>query len=193
MLLAVALVLLIPAELAVAYAREDGQTAGLIAAGLLYLIGYTWVDAALYATLAGPPRRPWSAYGAVVDRVPALVLMSLIVVLPLVIAFLLLIVPGLLLSARWSAAGPLLVLGRLGPIASLEKSNELVRGRTWSVVGAGIVISLLAVALGIPGLVLIEVADAVWATAVGEVLLDVALFVPLTVFTYVVYRQAQAM
>ena len=191
-LLAVALVFLIPAELAVAYAREDGRTAGLIAAALLYLIGYTWVDAALYATLAGPVRRPWSAYGAVVDRVPALVLLSLAVVLPLVIAFLLLIVPGLLLSARWSAAGPLLVLDRLGPIAALERSNELVRGRTWSVVGAGVVISLLAVALAIPGLVVTEAADSAWATAAGEVLADVALFVPLAAFTYVVYRQAQA-
>jgi hypothetical protein len=193
MLLAVALVFLIPAELAVAYAREDGETVGFVALGLLYIIGYTWVDAALYATLGRPLGRPWSAYGAVVDRVPALVLMSLMVFIPLVVAFLLLIVPGLLLSARWSAAGPLLVLDRLGPIAALEKSNELVRGRTWSVVGAGVAIALTAVALSIPGLVLTEVADAVWVRAVGEVLIDVALFVPLTVFTYVVYRQAQAM
>ena len=190
MLLAVALAFLLPAELAVAYARADGETARLLATALLYLIGYVWVDAALYAALARPLRRPWSAYGAIVDRVPALVLLNLVVILPLVLAFLLLVVPGLLLGARWSMAAPLLVLERLGPIAALERSNERVRGRTWSVVGAGLVIFVLALALSIPGFLVTELADAVWAQAIGEVLFDVALFLPLTAFTYAVYRQA---
>jgi hypothetical protein len=190
-LVPVALLFLVPAELAVAYAKEDGETAGVIAVVLLYLVGYTWTAAALYAVLDRPERRSWTAYGAVVDRVPLLVLLNLIVVVPLVVAFLLLIVPGLLLSARWTAAGPLLVLDRLGPLAALEKSNELVRGRTWSVVEAGVVIALLAVLLSIPGLVIAEVASDPWANALGEVLVDIALFVPLTGFTYAVYRQAR--
>jgi hypothetical protein len=191
-LLPVALVLLIPAELAVAYARDDGDWAGAIATALLVVIGYTWVNAALYGALARPTSKAPGAYGAVVHCVPALVLLSLIVFIPLLVAFLLLIVPGLLLSARWAASGPLLVLDRLGPLAALERSNELVRGRTWSVVGAGVVITLLAFAAAIPGLLIAEAADDPWAKALGELLIDVALFLPLTVFTYVVYRQAQA-
>jgi hypothetical protein len=190
-LLPVALVLLVPAELAAAYAREDGATAGVIATVLLSLIGYTWVQAALYSALDRPTRSPAKPYGAIVDRVPALVLLSLMVFIPLAVAFLLLIVPGLLLSARWSAAGPLLVLDRLGPIASLERSNDLVRGRTWSVVGAGVVVTLLAIVLGIPGLAITALAESAWADALGEALFDVALFIPLGVFTFAVYRQAQ--
>jgi hypothetical protein len=157
---------------------------------LLALIGYTWVDASLYAALARPTRSPAKPYGAVVDRLPALVLLNLMVVIPLVVAFLLLIVPGLLLSARWSAAGPLLVLERLGPIAALERSNELVRGHTWSVVGAGVVVTLVAIVLSVPGFLITELAAEPWADALGEVLIDVALFIPLVVFTYAVYRQS---
>lgn len=186
-----ALVLLVPAELAAAYAREDGATAALVATILLSLIGYTWVQAALYSALDRPTRSPAKPYGAIVDRIPALVLLSLMVFIPLAVAFLLLIVPGLLLSARWSAAGPLLVLERLGPIASLERSNELVRGRTWSVVGAGVVVTLVAIVVCIPGFVITVLADAPWADALGEALIDVALFIPLAVFTFAVYRQAQ--
>jgi hypothetical protein len=191
-LLLIALVFLVPAEFAVAYLREDSDTAGLIAYGLLYLIGYTWVDAALYAALARPGGGATKPYGAVVDRVPALVLLSILVTIPLLLGFLLLVVPGLLLSARWSAAGPLLVLERHGPIKSLETSNDLVRGRTWSVVGAGVVVTLAAAVLSVPGFAMTELAESLWAKAIGEVLLDVALLVPLTVFTYVVYRQARA-
>ena len=190
-LLPVALVLLVPAELAAAYAREDGATTGLVATILLSLIGYTWVQAALYSALDRPTRSPAKPYGAIVDRIPALVLLSLMVFFPLAVAFLLLIVPGLLLSARWSAAGPLLVLDRLGPIASLERSNELVRGRTWSVVGAGVVVTLVAIVVCTPGFVITVLADAPWADALGEALIDVALFVPLAVFTFAVYREAQ--
>lgn len=192
MLLPVALVFLVPAELALAYARDDGEEAGLIATLLLYVVGYTWVNAALYAALNRPTRRPTAPYGAAVDRIPALVLLSLVVFIPLVVGFLLLIVPGLLLSARWAAAGPLLVLDHLGPIAALERSNELVRGRTWSVVGAGVVITLLAFALSIPGLAIAELASDPWAKAIGEMLIDIALFLPLAAFTYAVYRRAQA-
>ena len=192
-LLGVALVLLVPAELAFAYAREDSETAGVVALVLLYLVGYTWVSAALYATLGRPGSGPVRVYGAIVDRLPALVLLNLIVTIPIAVGLLLLVVPGLLLAARWSASGALVTLDGDGPIRALEVSNERVRGRTWTVAGAGLLVALAGIAVGIPGLVVTEVAESPWADALGEVLLDVALFIPLTVFSYAVYRQAQAM
>jgi hypothetical protein len=192
-LLAVALVLLIPAELAFAYAREDSESARVIGVLLLYLVGYTWVVGALYSTLIRPPGRPFRPYGAIVDRLPALVLLNLVVTIPLAVGLLLLVIPGLLLAARWSASGALVTLDGQGPIGALERSNELVRGRTWSVVGAGVLVTLAALLAAIPGLVVVGVAESPWAGALGEVLVDIALFIPLTTFSYTVYRQAQAL
>jgi hypothetical protein len=191
-LLAVALVLLVPAELAFAYAREDSETAGIAALVLLNLVGYTWVSAALYATLNRPGTGPVRPYGAIVDRLPALVVLNIIVTIPILVGLLLLIVPGLLLAARWSASGALVTLEREGPIRALELSNELVRGRTWSVVGAGVLVAVAAIALAVPGLIMAELAESTWANALGEVLIDVSLFLPLTVFSYAVFRQGRA-
>jgi hypothetical protein len=191
-LLAVALVLLVPAELAFAYAREDSESAGIVALVLLYLVGYTWVSAALYATLDRRATGAVRPYGAIVDRLPALIVLNVIITIPILVGLLLLVVPGLLLAARWSASGALVTLERDGPIRALELSNELVRGRTWSVVGAGVLIALAAITVAVPGLVVTEVAEATWAKAVGEVLIDVALFLPLTVFSYAVFRQGRA-
>jgi hypothetical protein len=191
-LLAVALVLLVPAELAFAYAREDSENAGIVALVLLYVVGYTWVSAALYATLDRRATGPVRPYGAIVDRLPALVVLNLIVTIPVLVGLLLFVVPGLLLAARWSASGALVTLEREGPIRALELSNELVRGRTWSVVGAGVLVALAAIIVAVPGLVVTEVAESTWAKAVGEVVIDVALFLPLTVFSYAVFRQGRA-
>jgi hypothetical protein len=191
-LLAVALVLLVPAELASAYAREDSETAGIVALFLLNIVGYTWVTAALYATLDRRASGPVRPYGAIVDRLPALVLLNLIVTIPILVGLLLLIVPGLLLVARWSASGALVTLEREGPIRALELSNQLVRGRTWSVVGAAVLVALAAIAVAVPGFVLSETADSTWASALGAVLVGVALYLPLTVFSYAVFRQGRA-
>jgi hypothetical protein len=40
----------------------------------------------------------------------------------------LLVIPGLWLLARWSLFAPAIVRERLGPVAALRRSNELVRG-----------------------------------------------------------------
>src|SRR5215211_7442792 len=40
----------------------------------------------------------------------------------------LLVIPGLWLLARWSLIAPAIVRERLGPVAALRRSNELLRG-----------------------------------------------------------------
>ena len=72
-MLLVALVFLVPAELAVAYAKEDSDDLGVAAYVALALIGYAWVYGALIATISRRDRSPLEPYGRTVDRVPALV------------------------------------------------------------------------------------------------------------------------
>lgn len=77
-MLLVALVLLVPAELAVAYASEDSESLGIAAAAGLSFVGYAWVYGALIATISRRARSPLEPYGRTVDRVPVLVLASFV-------------------------------------------------------------------------------------------------------------------
>ena len=192
-MLLVALVFLVPAELAVAHAQEDSQGFGIAAYVALGLVGYTWVYGALVATIARRVRSPLEPYGRTVDRLPALVVTNCVAGLATLLALLLLIVPGLLLSARWSAAGPLIVLEGLGPFKALETSNGLVRGRTWQVVGASLLALLIGIGFALPGAVITELADSPWILGLGNALLGAGLFLPLSVFTYATYRQARGL
>jgi hypothetical protein len=192
MLALVAAVLLLPVELLLAYVRTAGLTAELVAVALVSVVAYPWAYAAGYATLDRPGLGIARPYAAAFERVPALALLNVVVVVPLFFGFLLLVVPGLVLSARWSASGPPLVLDRRGPIESLGTSNALVRGHTWSVIAAGVVAFAVAFILAVPGVIVTTESSTTWIEGLGEAILDVGLFVPLIVFTYVVYRAAKA-
>lgn len=188
----VGLVLLVPAELAVAHAQEDNESLGIVANVALALIGYAWVYGALVATIARRARSPLEPYGRTVDRLPTLVVYNFVAGLATTLALLLLVVPGLLLGARWSAAGPLIVLEGQGPFEALETSNGLVRGHTWRVVGAGVLALLMAITFAIPGAVITAFAESTWVIGLGNALLGVGVYLPLSSFSYAVYRRAQA-
>ncbi len=188
----VALLFVVPAELALAHALEDSETVGVVASVLIGLIGYSWVYAALIATLARRTRSPLEPYGRTVDRLPALALANLTAGLATVLGLLLLIVPGLLLAARWSTAGPLIVLERKGPFEALEMSNGLIRGRTWPVVGAGLIVVLASVVLVLPGAMIAQFAESPWTRGLGNALLDIALYVPAAALAYATYRHSRA-
>ena len=185
----VAATFLIPAELAVAYIEEDNADYGNLAFVVLSVLGYPWVYGALIATIARPSRSPFEPFGRTVDRVPALVVANLVSFLAILLGFLLLVVPGLLIGARLSAATPLIVLDRLGPIAALERSNALVRGRTWPVVGAFVVVALITLALVFPPLLVAVLAESAWAKGLGNALFGAAFNVPTSALAYAVYRQ----
>jgi hypothetical protein len=188
----VAAALLVPAELAVAHSEEDSQDLWIFGSVALALVGYPWVSGALIATIARRGRSPLEPYGRTVDRLPALVLSTLAASTAILLGLVLLIVPGLILAARWSAAVPLIVLDRAGPIGALETSNGLIRGRTRAVVGAGVLMFLLAVVLASPGALIGELAESPWLSGLGNALFDIGLYVPLSALAYAVYRQARA-
>lgn len=50
-------------------------------------------------------------------------------------AFLLLIVPGFIVMARWSVASQLIIARGTGPIEAMSESWELTRSRQWTIVG----------------------------------------------------------
>lgn len=188
----VGLVFLLPAELAVAYAAEDSESVGVAALAALTFIGYAWVFGALIATISRRARSPLEPYGRTVDRVPGLVLATFVTALATVLGLLLLIVPGLLIYARWSVASPLIIIERQGPFEALETSNGLVRGRTWTVLGAIVSVFLLAFVVGLPLLLFTELTDPIWVDGLGNALFGVVINLPTAALAYAVYRQVRA-
>ena len=172
--------------------RGGQRDLGIAAARGSTLFGYAWVYGALIATISRRARSPLEPYGRTIDRLPGLVLANFVTALATVLGLLLLIVPGLLIYARWSAASPLDRLERQGPFEALETSNGLIRGRTWTVLGAVVIVFLVAAVAGLPGLLLAELTDPIWLDGLGNALFDVVLNLPTAALAYAIYRQARA-
>lgn len=75
--------------------------------------------------------------------------MSIVMSVLLFIGFLLLIVPGVILSVWFAFSTFVLVLERAGIVESLKKSREYVRGRWWAVFGRIMLLALVMIVLSI--------------------------------------------
>ncbi len=71
---------------------------------------------------------------------------SILLSLGIVLGLILLIIPGLLLAARWSLASPLLVGEHKGAVEAIRESWELTRGHTAALLVAALVLLLIMVA-----------------------------------------------
>jgi hypothetical protein len=67
--------------------------------------------------------------------VPRVLVAALVTVSLASVATGLLVVPGVWLYTRWSLSTPVICNENMGPVASLKRSSELVRGRFWFVLG----------------------------------------------------------
>lgn len=93
-------------------------------------------------------------FGAYINSLLAVIApllgVAIVVYLGIIIGFLLFIVPGVWLAARWSVYLPALVIDREG-IHAMTRSADLTRDYRWPIIGAGILIWLVLMALGIVG------------------------------------------
>jgi hypothetical protein len=88
--------------------------------------------------------------------------------LGLIPMFILLIIPGIWLTVRWSVAVPALLAEELSPPAALGRSFKLVGGRWWATFGALLAMYILVVILQ---LIVGVLMGALFATAENEVLI----------------------
>lgn len=77
-----------------------------------------------------------------------LVWLGLVAGVLLVVAYALLIVPGIFFTVAWSLAVPVLVFEGGGVIAALRRSWDLVRGHWWTTFGALVVAFLIIFGIG---------------------------------------------
>jgi hypothetical protein len=74
--------------------------------------------------------------------------LALSVGVAVILASLLLIVPGLILYMMWFVATPVCVVEQLGPFRSLRRSRELTKGHRWKIFGLTLMILIPAIIVG---------------------------------------------
>lgn len=96
--------------------------------------------------------------------------LSIIMWLGISIGMMLLIIPGIYLVVRWSAAVPALVHEKLGILDSLKRSSQLTDGNRWRILGLLIVVIIavfvLQMVLGLVAMAIVPLLGAVLGTAV---------------------------
>jgi hypothetical protein len=114
---------------------------------VLGLISFPWVIGALVHDAAESDPTAVAAYRRTAGHLPDLIASSIVTTVGIVLGTLALVVPGLILLSRWALVVPLIVLGDASWQEALRRSNELVRGRTWSVLGVFVLLTLIGAAV----------------------------------------------
>jgi hypothetical protein len=194
-LLIVALVLA-PLELLIAIFDPDLETQGLgwwawvAVTSAVSLVAFPWIIGAVVHDVAEGDRTAADPYRHTVDRLPDLVLSALVTTLGILLGTIALIVPGLILMARWALVVPLIVLERQPWRLALSRSNELVKGRTGSVVAVFVVLSLIgAVMVAIPVLVGYRVLGGVLGAWVATMAINTVFIAFYSFAPFILYRR----
>jgi predicted PurR-regulated permease PerM len=115
----------------------------------LSLVGTALVQGALVETVAN--EREHRAHGSIADlyrsasrRLGALVGVSLLTGIGVGVGLLLLVVPGLVLFARWALAVPAVMIEKRSPVDALRRSRELVKGHGRQVFAIFLTVSVAA-------------------------------------------------
>ncbi len=118
-----------------------GLTAGV---GLVF---FPWVIGALIHDAAQGDPSVVDAYRRTSGQLRDLAISALVTTVGILLGTLALVVPGLILVSRWALVVPLIVLDGASWREALSRSNVLVRGRTWEVLGVFVLLTLIGAAV----------------------------------------------
>jgi len=125
-------------------------TTAAVAAGVIVAFGALISQAALMRATAdhrsGRAIGFGEAIGGALRVAGPLLLLMIVMTAGLIIGFMLLVVPGIILSIMWAVAMPALVIERDGVIRALGRSRRLTEGARWKIFGCAV---LLTVVLGL--------------------------------------------
>ncbi len=114
----------------------------LIAPSLIYAL------VTVMRTGVAPSRNDSYRWG--LSRLPKLVACALMMWALVSFGFILLVVPGIILSLAFALVYPMATLELLGPVDILKRSYNLTKGYRWRILGAGILTGLLFGIINIP-------------------------------------------
>lgn len=111
-------------------------TIAFVAAACVHAVSSAYLD---------HPLSTWESIRFGARRLLPLIAMMIVMYIGLVIAFILLVIPGIWLYAAWGVATPALLIEHLGPFGALGRSYRLVRGR-WRATAAVLLVAFLMAA-----------------------------------------------
>jgi glycerophosphoryl diester phosphodiesterase family protein len=159
--------------------------------GLTAAVGFVffpWVIGALIHDAAQGDPTAVDAYRRTSGQLPDLAISALVTTVGIILGTLALVVPGLILLSRWALVVPLIVLDGAPWRDALRRSNELVRGRTWEVLGIFVLLTLIgAVVVAVPvtlGYLVIEGVLGAWLATLAIDTVGIAFysFAPLVLY-----------
>jgi hypothetical protein len=188
---------------AVLYQLGKGSTAGGVFFGLIGFIvswvGLVWVQGALVEAVndvrdGKADSTIGELYSRVASRLPALIAAGVLAAIGISIGLILLIAPGLFLLTRWCLFVPAIVLEKKSAGDSFGRSNELVKGASWPVLG---VILIAVVGGGIASGIISGIFQSIFSSFFGYWLGNLvghSIFVPFVaaVLTLMYFKRAEA-
>jgi hypothetical protein len=151
--LIVVALLLAPLELALALIDPElsrgsaGWWLWIAFSSAITLVAFPWIIGAVVHDVATGNRTPTEPYARTRDRVPDLLVSAVVTTVGILLGLIVLIIPGLILMARWALIVPLIVLEHAPWRVALARSNRLVQGRTGAVLAIFVLLTLIGIAL----------------------------------------------
>jgi uncharacterized membrane protein len=151
--LIVVALLLAPLELALALIDPElsrgsaGWWLWIAFSSAITLVAFPWIIGALVHDVATGNRTPTEPYARTLDRVPDLLVSAVVTTVGILLGLIVLIIPGLILMARWALIVPLIVLEHAPWRVALARSNRLVQGRTGAVLAIFVLLTLIGIVL----------------------------------------------
>ena len=151
----VALVLLIPAAIIVAILGNDGVLGVL--GTLVNLVATAWLLGSIIRIVQDVEedgKVDWSVgkiLGSVTGRLVSIILLQIVVAILVGIGLIFFIVPGVILALMWIVSMPSLVVEEKGVFDSMSRSSELTKNNRMRILGVGLVILAVYIAIAIIG------------------------------------------
>lgn len=135
---------------------DPGEAAGRALVALLVAAAFLVANVALQGAVVLAAARAVTGHGTTLaeayrvglSRLGALLAGGLLAGLAVLVGLVLLVIPGIVVFVRLALFVPALIVERLGARRSLARSWDLVRGRSWAVLGALLVGGLVATVVG---------------------------------------------
>ncbi len=171
--------------------RSEGG-GGDFAVLILGIIGPVFVQAFLVEAVRNAHEgKPQEAIGTLYERAGAmflpLLMSTLVYGIGVAVGIFLIIVPGLILLSRWSLFVPLMVIDGLRGSEARKRSNQLVKGKTVTVLLAILLVYVLALVPGI-ALQLAVGAESVGGIVIGTLWAGIVAPFQAHVLTAIYYR-----
>lgn len=175
--------------LSIGQSTDRWQFAGVFALGLLckVLIAPALLYALMNVMQTGIAPGVNEAYRWGLSKLGKLIVCALMAWGLQLLGYVMLIIPGILLSLAFELVYPMAVLENHSPKATLRRSYELTKGHLWNILLAGIVTAFILGVIGIPVSMLFPADGPIWQLNVVSAIVTDILEQATTVLSLVIY------